>query len=72
MAFAIKRTYGKNHDYLHAWCEQWGTSCMGSIKKALIFASKSDAEEAAVKAQRVCKGFDGLPAKGITFSAVPA
>lgn len=72
MAYAIKRSYGKNHDYLHAWCDQWGTACMMSIKKAMTFPTKAEADEAAVKAQRVCKGADGQPAKGFTFSAVQA
>jgi uncharacterized protein YfcZ (UPF0381/DUF406 family) len=75
MAYAIKRTYGskgQNHDYLHAWCDQWGTACMGSIKMAMVFASKEDADEAAAKAQRECKGADGRPAEGFTFTAVPA
>ena len=73
MAYVIKRSYGKsNFDYLHAWCEEWGTSCMLSIKKALVFETKPEADAAADKAQRECKGADGQPAKGVTFSAVPA
>lgn len=75
MTYAIKRTYGmfgQNHDYLHAWCAKWGTACMGSIKKAMLFDSKEEAEAAAAKAQRECKGADGLQAKGVVFSAVIA
>lgn len=73
MAYVIKRSYGKsNFDYLHAWCEEFGTACMLSIKKALVFETKADADAAADKAQRECKGADDLPAKGFTFSAVPA
>lgn len=71
MAYAIKRTYGKfGSDYLHDWCAQWGTSCMGSIKLAMTFATKQEADAAAARAQAECKGFDGKPAVGITFSAV--
>jgi hypothetical protein len=73
MAYVIKRSYGKsNFDYLHAWCEEFGTACMLSIKKALVFETKAEADAAADKAQRECKGADGLQAKGVTFSAVPA
>jgi hypothetical protein len=75
MAYVIKRTYGskgQNQDYLHAWCDQWGTACMGSVKMAMVFASKEEADDAAVKAQRECKGADGRPAEGFTFTAVPA
>lgn len=75
MAYVIKRTYGskgQNHDYLHAWCDQWGTACMGSVKMAMVFASKEEADKAALKAQRECKGADGQPAQGFTFTAVQA
>lgn len=75
MDYVIKRTYGskgQNHDYLHAWCAQWGTACMGSIKMAMVFDTKENADEAAEKAQRECKGYDGQPAECITFTAVPA
>lgn len=73
MAYVIQRTYGKsNRDYLHAWCKDWGTACMLSIKKALVFETKEAADAAADNAQRECKGVDGLPAKGFKFSAVPA
>lgn len=75
MDYVIKRTYGmlgQNHDYLHAWCAQWGTACMGSIKMAMVFDTKETADEAAEKAQRECKGAHGLPAQGVTFTAVPA
>jgi ribosomal protein L14 len=67
--FVVKRSYGKNHDYLHAWCARWGTACMLSIQKALPFDTREAAEAAAVKAQAECKGRDG-PAVGFTFAAV--
>jgi len=71
MAFAVKRTYGKGgHDYLHAWCEEWGTACMGSLKHAMLFSSRSEADQAASRAQLVCKGGGGHPAQGINFTAV--
>lgn len=69
MAYVIKRNYGKGHDYLHAWCDQWGTACMGSIKLAMQFETKELAEAAALKAQTECRGVDG-PAVGIVFSPV--
>lgn len=70
MEYAIKRTYGKfGSDYLHAWCKDWGTACMGSIKLAMKFTTKDEADQAAAKAQRDCKGFDGQPAR-CTFTAV--
>lgn len=72
MTYVIKRYYGNNHDYLHGWCDQWGTSCMGSIKKAMTFATKAEADAAAEKAQRECKGSDGHQATGFTFTAVLA
>lgn len=72
MAYAVKRTYGKNgHDYLHAWCKDWGTSCMGSLSLAMIFKTKTEADLAASRAQRYCKGAGGHPPQGITFTAVP-
>ncbi len=70
MTYAIKRTYGKNQDYLTAWCDTWGTACMGSVKLAMTFSTKEEADAAAEKAQAVCKGFDGNQAQGLTFSAV--
>ncbi len=71
MAYAIQRTYGKNgKDYLHAWDEQYGTSCMGSIKLAMTFATKEEADAAAARAAVECKGADGKPASGMTFAAV--
>lgn len=71
MTYAIQRTYGKTgKDYLHAWDEQYGTSCMGSIKLAMTFDTKVEAEAAAARAQAECKGADGEPATGITFAAV--
>lgn len=66
--FVVNRTYGKyGSDFLHDWCDQWGTACMLSIDKAMKFQSFDDAQEAANKAQKECKGFDGKTAKGITF-----
>lgn len=71
MEFAVKRTYGKGgHDYLHAWCEEWGTACIGSVKRAMLFSSTSEAEQAASRARGTCKGVGGLPAQGINFTAV--
>lgn len=67
MSYVIKRNYGRGSDYLHAWCDQWGTSCMGSIKLAMVFDTKEAADAAATKAQTVCRGIDG-PAVGITFT----
>lgn len=64
----VKRHYGKNSDFLTGWCDTWGTVCMGSPAKALKFDKKSDAENAAARAQMVCRGVDG-PAKGMTFKA---
>ncbi|MFO6238731.1 hypothetical protein, partial [Pseudomonas aeruginosa] len=70
MAYAVQRQWGKfGRDYLHAWDEEFGTSCMGSIKLAMKFNTKEEADQAAAKAQRDCKGFDGQPARCI-FSAV--
>ncbi|EPP9374845.1 hypothetical protein PZF67_006583 [Pseudomonas aeruginosa] len=71
MAFAVKRTYGKGgHDYLHSWCEEWGTACIGSVKRAMLFSTQSEAEQAASRAQQTCMGFGGLPAQGVNFTAV--
>ena len=71
MTYAIQRTYGKTgRDYLHAWDEQYGTSCMGSINLAMTFSSKDEADAAAARAQAECKGAKGAPATGITFAAV--
>jgi hypothetical protein len=67
--FVVKRIYGKNSDYLHDWCEEWGTSCMGSVDKALKFESLELAEIAAQHAQKVCMGIDGV-ATGFVFKAV--
>ena len=68
MAYVIKRTYGKfGSDYLHAWCDKWGTACMGSVKLAMQFDTLELAEAAAIKAQAVCRGFEGQ-AQGITFA----
>ncbi|CAM5336488.1 hypothetical protein SSTU70S_05605 [Stutzerimonas stutzeri] len=68
MAFAVKRAYGKGHDYLYAWCDQFGTACIGSRALALTFETREMAAKAAEKAQRVCVGYDGRPARGIVFS----
>lgn len=68
--YVVKRSYGLSHDYLHGWCEQWGTSCMGSIMKAMTFTTMAEAEAAAEKAQRECKGSDGQQAQGFTFTAI--
>lgn len=71
MAYAIKRTYGKfGSDYLHGWCKDWGTSCMGSIKLAMKFATKDEADAAAARAQIECKDADGNTATGFSFTAV--
>ena len=69
MAYVIQRNVGRTRDFLHAWCDQWGTSCMGSVKLAMTFGKKEDADAAAKRAQRECKGFDG-PAIGVSFSVV--
>ncbi len=69
--YAVRRTYGKfGKDYLHAWCKDWGSACMGSVKKAMIFDTLEQADAAAKRAQVECKGFGGAPAIGFTFSAV--
>lgn len=70
MKYAVKRQYGKSHDYLHAWCDKWGTSCMLAPSKAMTFATLQEAEDAATLAQSVCKGADGKPAQGVVFTAV--
>jgi hypothetical protein len=68
MAYVVKRTYGiSGSDYLHEWCDTWGTACMGSIKLAMQFDTFEQAQAAAIKAQSVCMGVDG-PAKGMTFT----
>lgn len=68
--FVVKRYYGKHSfDYLHNWCDQWGTACMLSFDKALKFKTFEEAEQAAVKAQSVCRGKHGI-ANGVTFKAV--
>ncbi|EOH6382275.1 TPA: hypothetical protein ACKP74_006259, partial [Pseudomonas aeruginosa] len=68
MAYAVQRKWGKfGRDYLHAWDEEFGTSCMGSIKKAMTFATKDEAEAAAARAQRDCKDRDGNPATSCAF-----
>lgn len=68
-AYVVVRTVGKHSDFLHDWCEEWGTSCMGSIHLAMGFGTKADAEAAAERAQRECKGADGKPAEGVVFTA---
>lgn len=71
MAYIVKRKYGKHgSDFLHAWCDEWGTSCMGSVKLAMKFDTKEAAEAAAIKAKQVCRGAHG-PAQGVEFYAAP-
>lgn len=71
MAYAVQRSYNKHgRDYLHAWCDKWGTSCMISKKMAMTFDTEAEAAAAAQKAQAVCKGADGKPAVGHTFTPV--
>lgn len=70
MAYAVKRTHPSGSDFLHAWCSEWGTACMGSPSLAMIFATEDAANEAAAQAQRVCRGHGRRPAVGIAFSAV--
>ncbi|WP_417546486.1 hypothetical protein [Marinobacter sp.] len=70
MEFLVKRVYGKyGKDYLHAWCAEWGTACMGTTKGAMRFTSQAGAERAAARAQRVCKGANGEVATGVVFRA---
>lgn len=67
--FYIKRTYGPNHDWLHAWDEQWGTSCMGSKAKAMEFSTREEADAACERANTTCRGYQGAPMpEGMTFT----
>lgn len=59
--FYIKRIFGVNHDWLHAWDDQWGTSCMGSKSKAMVFATREEADTACERANATCIGFNGQP-----------
>lgn len=68
-SFVVQRIVGKHSDYLHQWCEEWGTSCIGSLKMAMTFATKAEAEAAAQRAQRECRGAGGMPAAGVMFIA---
>lgn len=69
--YAIKRTYGKTgHDYLHAWDDQWGSSCVGSIKLAMPFATLEEAQAAAERAAAECKTIDGQVATFCTWTVV--
>lgn len=68
LVYVIQRRVGKTTDYLHEWCDQWGTACMGSVKLAMAFATFDEATAAAKRAQRECKGADGKPAAGVTFT----
>lgn len=69
--YAIQRTIGNSHDFLHAWDDEWGTACMRSITKAMTFATLAEAEAAADRAQRECLGVDRQPTKIAKFSVFP-
>lgn len=69
--FVVQRTFlGTGQGYLHAWDADWGTACMNAISKAMTFATREEAEAAAVRAGSECKGADGKPAKGMVWSVV--
>lgn len=70
MAYAVKRTNPSGSDFLHAWCDTWGTSCMGAQSLALQFKTEQEAHLAAAKARRVCRGFNGRPAQHVAFAVV--
>ena len=53
--FNVKRVYGSSVDWLHAWDEEWGTSCMTSKDKAMEFSSLEAANSACDRANAVCK-----------------
>ncbi len=34
--FVVVRSYGRyGHDFLHAWDDRWGTTCIGAEKLAM-------------------------------------
>lgn len=69
--YIVQRSYNRHgRDYLTAWCDKWGTACMGDPRQAMQFTHASDAETAAVRAQTTCRGVDGTAAD-IVFRAVP-
>lgn len=71
MAFVVKRTYGKyGSDYLHSWCEEWGTACIGSLKQAMRLSTQAEADAAVSRAQQTCKGSGGHAAQGVIFKAL--
>lgn len=70
--YAVKSTHGKHHiTYLQAWDAEYGTACIGSIKLAMTFATKEEADAAAVRAAAECKTLDGKVATFFNWSVVP-
>lgn len=59
--FFIKRNFGRSHDWLMAWDEQCGTSCIGSRSKAMSFTTREEADTACARANATCIGFQGAP-----------
>ena len=57
--YRIKRTYHAHSDYLSAWDSEYGTACMGSPTRAMIFILEYDADQAANRANRECCGVNG-------------
>lgn len=71
--YYVKRTYGKNSDFLKAWDKDYGTVCIGSKKLAMSFETEQEAVSASIQASLKCRGFNGS-AKPVdmTFSVVAA
>jgi len=70
--FHIKRTFGINHDWLHGWDDQWGTSCMIPKSGSMQFGSREEADIACARANSTCVGFQGAPMpEGMKFTVWP-
>ncbi|WP_234053666.1 MULTISPECIES: hypothetical protein [unclassified Xanthobacter] len=69
--FVVVRSYGRyGRDFLHAWDDRWGTTCIGAEKLSMRFGTLEAANVA--KSRAACLLMSGACGTLFTWSVAPA